>query len=525
MTKKVKRTISVIIAAIMLLSTMSALAFAADLPTYPEITSKEVGPHDHVAAIASKNVVVPETKFVVCYAGEKLMAEDIKAFAQPTCVKPGCREYFMVCAICGKEIPGTRLKLELPKLASHHQAGPVVIEDVKQPTCGDFGSYWEVVRCVLCNKVLSRNLVSVTPTTNHVPDIPVKEHIINATCAQTGQYDSVIYCKVCGRELQRTYKQIPKTDIHVSEYSLNRFVFQYPGDPSKVKVIFVKKVPAATATMISGITENANGTLTFTGTNGTAFVVDPNKDYPYIDDDNYKTLVSPEEWNQVNQNAIIIKTDYLADQGVPDVDDMTITPDIDDITDKLVDGINETLRSNLILVPDPTEAGVWYGPYMEVSTYLTKSDSGVALGYFPANRFAANGGRTRTCADGEERCAICGELLQPQIPHVWDGGTVTVPATLTTQGEILYRCLIKGCGASYTINSAVNPPRKGDVNVDGAVTPADARFILRYAVGLGSYDKIITSKTFDAADMDNNKEIEPADARLALRTAVGLRNP
>ena len=185
-----------------------------------------------------------------------------------------------------------------------------------------------------------------------------------------------------------------------------------------------------------------------------------------------------------------------------------------------------------------------------VYDYLTETDTGIAFGYFPANRYAANAGtepvveadspvgvpptsfadptvtgKTRTCADGEERCAICGELLNPQIPHTWDGGQTVIPATLTTQGKIVYHCLIKGCTAEYTTNTAVKAPKKGDVDGDGEVTTADARYILRYAVNLGNYDKVINSGNFKAADMDDNKEIETADARLALRTAVGLRNP
>jgi len=342
MSKKVKRTISVIIAAIMLLSTMSVLAFA-DLPTYPEAASEfDAVPHEHVPA---KNA-------------DGSLKETMDNYVQPTCVKEGSKEYYVKCTICGKEIPGTRRKVAVDKLNSHHQPLPAVIEDVKQPTCNEFGEYYEVVRCALCNEVLSKTLVKVRPTVNaHVPDLPVKENVVPATCSQEGTYDSVTYCKVCGLPLATVLKVVPKNpDLHVNL-----------SGPVKAK---------------------------------------------------------------------------------------------------------------------------------------------------------------RTCADGEVTCLDCGAVIQPQIPHTWDYGTVTVKATATTQGKITYRCLIKGCAAEYSVFTPVKqvPSKVGDVDGDGVITAADARLILRYAVGFGSYDKVINTDTVKYADMDGNNKVEPGDARMALRAAVGLKN-
>ena len=349
MTKKVKRTISLIIAAIMLLSTMTVLAFAnCKLPTYAEATSKEVGPHDCVAAV--KNGVVVKT-------------EDKAAYAQPTCTKAGSAEYTINCAICGKEL--SREKVTLPKLKSHVPAEKVTIEDVVAPTCKDFGSYNEVVRCRFCNEVLEKTPVLVAKTTAHVAGKPRKENIVNATCA------AVIYCKVCGKELQRTFKEIPKLTYHISIDSLDRVV-----------------------------TNNAG-----------SFAV----------------------------------------------------------------------------------AGNWYV-----------------------------NGKTRTCADGEDRCAVCGELLLPAIPHVWDKGVTTRKATLGVPGEKTYTCLIDNCGATKTVAIPALAPTVGDVDADGVVTTADARLVLRYAVGLGNFDKVI--KDIKVADFDGNGKVEAADARMTLRAAVGLAN-
>ena len=60
--------------------------------------------------------------------------------------------------------------------------------------------------------------------------------------------------------------------------------------------------------------------------------------------------------------------------------------------------------------------------------------------------------------------------------------------------------------------------RRGDTTGDGAVTAADARQILRAAVGYIHFK----GKLFNAADINRDGAITAADARLALRAAVGL---
>lgn len=58
----------------------------------------------------------------------------------------------------------------------------------------------------------------------------------------------------------------------------------------------------------------------------------------------------------------------------------------------------------------------------------------------------------------------------------------------------------------------------GDVDGDGKVTAADARLVLRAAVGL----EILTGDALKAADINKDGKITAADARLVLRKAVGL---
>ena len=60
----------------------------------------------------------------------------------------------------------------------------------------------------------------------------------------------------------------------------------------------------------------------------------------------------------------------------------------------------------------------------------------------------------------------------------------------------------------------------GDADGDGSVTPADARLVLRIAVGLDT----VTPITKAAADMDGDVYVSSADARLVLRTSVRLED-
>ena len=60
--------------------------------------------------------------------------------------------------------------------------------------------------------------------------------------------------------------------------------------------------------------------------------------------------------------------------------------------------------------------------------------------------------------------------------------------------------------------------KKGDVDLNGDVTAADARLALRAAVQLETLEPL----PHWLADADNNDAITAADARLILRAAVGL---
>ncbi|MCD7827476.1 MAG: dockerin type I repeat-containing protein [Clostridiales bacterium] len=61
----------------------------------------------------------------------------------------------------------------------------------------------------------------------------------------------------------------------------------------------------------------------------------------------------------------------------------------------------------------------------------------------------------------------------------------------------------------------------GDVNLDGTVTPADARLALRIAARLEDYPDV-SSTVFKNADVNGDGVISSADARIILRVTAGL---
>lgn len=83
-----------------------------------------------------------------------------------------------------------------------HTPGAATIENKVEPTCTEDGKYDVIVRCTVCNDILSTT-PGVTGKTGHVPGKVVIENAKDATCSAAGSHDEVIYCSDCGEELSR----------------------------------------------------------------------------------------------------------------------------------------------------------------------------------------------------------------------------------------------------------------------------------------------------------------------------------
>ncbi len=144
-----------------------------------------------------------------------------------TCAAPGEKAHYE-CSECGKKYldeEGTQevtddSQLVIPVSETH--TGELVKTEAVPATCKEDGTeaYWT---CSVCGKMYSDaegkneipSPVMIPKTTvEHTPDSPVIENEVPATCGQAGSYDDVVYCTVCGEELDRETKTIDPTGEH-----------------------------------------------------------------------------------------------------------------------------------------------------------------------------------------------------------------------------------------------------------------------------------------------------------------------
>lgn len=122
---------------------------------------------------------------------------------------------------------------------------------------------------------------------------------------------------------------------------------------------------------------------------------------------------------------------------------------------------------------------------------------------------------------GDLYCADCGLLLQTGEPIAASGHRFgkwsVVPAADDAQPEWKERvCAL--CGEKEVSELGADDFSRGDVDGDGKVSAADARYALRCAAKLESLDDY----QFAAADIDQNGEVRASDARMILRVCAKI---
>ena len=134
-----------------------------------------------------------------------------------------------------------------------------------------------------------------------------------------------------------------------------------------------------------------------------------------------------------------------------------------------------------------------------------------------------------TCTDDGKLVTICNrcgetnaETLSSTGHQYGEWETIKVP---TWRGSGTEQCVCTNCGSvlTRTIAKLTHLPAarcaRGDADLDGETTPADARLILRFSV---NYDDGLDAEQQTFCDFDGKDGVSPADARFALRVAIGL---
>ena len=185
---------------------------------------------DEDGQIAVENITIPAT-------GHNYNS----VVTAPTCTTGGYTTH--TCSKCPDSYVDTYVE------APGHTAGEVVVENEKDATCTEAGSYDNVVYCSVCKAELSRETITVdatdhdyqavvtaptctangytTHTCSKCPDSYVDnivdklghnesevvvENEKDATCTEAGSYDNVVYCTVCKAELSRETITVDATD-------------------------------------------------------------------------------------------------------------------------------------------------------------------------------------------------------------------------------------------------------------------------------------------------------------------------
>ncbi|GEM_PF-4037810 len=138
-----------------------------------------------------------------------------------TCAEEGTEAYW-TCSECGKMYSDAEGTKEITAPVKIDKTNNHILEkhDGKPATCKEEG-YEAFYTCKVCGLDFSdaegKNVISnpiAIEKLAHTPDSPVIENEVPATCGQAGSYDDVVYCTVCNEELSRETKTIDPTGEH-----------------------------------------------------------------------------------------------------------------------------------------------------------------------------------------------------------------------------------------------------------------------------------------------------------------------
>lgn len=145
-----------------------------------------------------KHVIIPKT-------GHIENAPTIENRVKATCLNKGSYDEVIRCKICNEIISSTHYDID----ALGHIEGNPIIENYVAPTHNTDGSYETVIYCDRdingCGHSELSRVKTIIPKSNHNPNIPIIENLENSTCINKGSYDEVVYCKDCNEEISREH--------------------------------------------------------------------------------------------------------------------------------------------------------------------------------------------------------------------------------------------------------------------------------------------------------------------------------
>ncbi len=129
--------------------------------------------------------------------GEAKVENDVPA----KCTVDGSYDLVVRCTVCD-EIITSETKVHT---APGHTEGEAKVENDVPASCTVNGSYDLVVRCTVCNEIITSE-AKVHTAPGHNEADAVIENDVPASCTVNGSYDEVVYCTVCGEVVSRETK-------------------------------------------------------------------------------------------------------------------------------------------------------------------------------------------------------------------------------------------------------------------------------------------------------------------------------
>jgi hypothetical protein len=129
---------------------------------------------------------------------------------EPTCTEKGYTTY--ICE-CGDSYVEDYVNVISHSLIKYERV-------ISVPSCTETGEKEIVERCGSCNKVISRETVTISAL-GHTPSTAVEENYVAPTCIEDGSKDIVLYCSVCDEEISRetiTFKATGHADSDNNGY-------------------------------------------------------------------------------------------------------------------------------------------------------------------------------------------------------------------------------------------------------------------------------------------------------------------
>ncbi len=454
----------------------------------------------------------------------------------PTCEADGYTTY--TCSVCGDTYTADEVAA-----VGHNYTAAVTTS----PTCTAKGV--KTYTCANCGDTYTEAVAEL----GHTPGATVTEDKIEATCTEDGAYNMVVYCAVCNEKLSTTAYTIAAKG-HTPGASATCTEDQTCTACGEV---LTAKTGHSYTAVVTAPTCTAEGYTTYTCANcGDSYVVDETAAVGH----NYEAAVT----TAPTCTAKGVKTYTCASCGdtyTEDLAKLAHTPGADATCteDQVCTVCGEILTAKLghdydSVVTAPTCTAEGFTTYTCANcgdTYV--ADEVAATGHSWDEGIVSTEPTTETDGVMTYTCTVCGVTRTEVIDKLQDSFTESEDAFLTEdedlcigfgktadelltqagagatlvnkKGETLSAGDKVGTGAVLTLADGTQYEiiLPGDCDGDAAITSGDARFALRYSVGL---ENAMEGTVYAAAAaVDTTAGVAAGDARAILRASVGLDDP